>query len=273
MWSAPEASRKHLSLLCPGPGLSLSVSLDLLISTSFCFFLLFFFPSSFSFLFLSSLHPLPPSVSPWFTRFPHGPGPAGPSGKLLPQQRELDPQGPWDRGAGWGRTPGAPTMQEAAPETQTNPGVPDPRPGSARPPTLSLPGTFPRFLSGKAISALPPRVFWAPEERPLGPAPPLARSLRPHPPVWPHPCPDWPPQTSPPWHPRLPLAPAAPLWLPSAPQDMGSTLTEPRCPSPALCHPLTPHTHTPGPAITQPPTPFTSPHVFPQQYKASPHSW
>lgn len=64
MWSAPEASRKHLSLLCPGPGLSLSVSLDLLISTSFCFFFFFFFPSSFSFLFLSSLHPLPPSVSP-----------------------------------------------------------------------------------------------------------------------------------------------------------------------------------------------------------------
>lgn len=172
VWSAPEASRKHLSLLCPGPGLSLSVSLSR--SLHFYLFLFFFslilfsliilfslslLSSSFPFLGLPLVHPLPP----WT------PVPQAPRGSR--QQRELELQGPWERGAGWGRTPGAPTMQEAAPETQTNPGVPDPRPGSARPPTLSLPGTFPRFLSGKAISALPPLVFWVAEERPLGSAP------------------------------------------------------------------------------------------------------
>nr|XP_040134923.1 EH domain-containing protein 2 [Ictidomys tridecemlineatus] len=54
--------------------------------------------------------------------------------------------------------------QEAAPERRTNPGVrPAPRPSP--PCTLSLPGTFPRFLSGKAISDLPPAVsLWIPVE-------------------------------------------------------------------------------------------------------------
>lgn len=84
VWSAPEASRKHLSLLCPGPGLSLSVSLSrsLHFYLFLFFFLLFFFPSSFSFLFLSSLFifslPRSPPGSP---ASPTDPGPAGPSGK------------------------------------------------------------------------------------------------------------------------------------------------------------------------------------------------
>lgn len=237
MWSAPEASRKHLSLLCPGPGLSLSVFLDLFVSTFLFFFSYSFFPhrSLFSFSPLSSsfpslglplVHPLPPR-----TPVPQAP-------RESRQQRELELQGPWERGAGWGRTPGAPTMQEAAPETQTNPGVPDPRPGSARPPTLSLPGTFPRFLSGKAISALPPPVFWVAEERPLGSAP----------------SPHWPALAGPTHRaghtpaligPLRPAGHASPCSCsasvaPSATESTGSAVTKPRC-LPALCRPLIPH--------------------------------
>ena len=163
MWSAPEGSRIHLSLLlCPGPGLSLSVSLCLSLSLStshFYLFLsfslslivsLFFLFSSlipFSFLSLSfslSLSSLPQSP-PGSPSSPTDPGPPGPSGEQTAAGGGA--QGPWDPGAGWGRTPGAPATQEVAPETQTNPGVRDPRPG---------PPAHPRylFLAPSAASSL-----------------------------------------------------------------------------------------------------------------------
>lgn len=187
--------RIHLSLLPhPGSGPSLCLCLSVCVSPHFYLFpsghlfppipslfraLPLPFPQSLSlsprslllslplFLFLPLC--LPPCLSEallWFALVPHGP--------LAPGPRPLEDEdsggswgpGPWDREAGPGRTPGAPAGQEAAPETRTNPGVRDPRPGPARPPTLSLPGTFPRFLSGKAISALPPSLFWVPEEPP-----------------------------------------------------------------------------------------------------------
>lgn len=166
-----------LSPLCLSSSLSVSQSFSapLLVCPHFSLCLTLFLSSlsPSSCIYLSIDHPsvhlsTPLSAFPPVVRSSPAPRTSGPRSLHGGSQRRSWSPGSRGRGAGSGRTPGAPAGQEAAPETRTNPGVRvrDPSPGPSLPPTLSLPGTFPRFLSGKAISSLPPGLLGPPSSRP-----------------------------------------------------------------------------------------------------------
>lgn len=171
------------------------------------------------------------------------------------------------------RTPGAPQPgREAAPERRTNPGVPAPR---LRPPAyLSLPGTFPCFLSGKAISA---QASPALRGSPAGHAPlaPIGPPLRPRPPTGPHPCRGWPVKSighalpllhvpgaspgatwdtllkrGPPW-PALPTRPTPTLTWDSATLGPVTLPASPRAPTPRGKASLDSRTPPPAPLLPQ----------------------
>lgn len=129
-----------------------------------------------------------------------------------------------------------------------------------------------------AQPAHPPYLFLAPSpasslEKPLAPSaslllgprgatlrprslPPLARSRRPHPPAWPHPCSDWPLRSA---DGSFPFGLLIRLWLPRAAQDAGSTVSKARCLFPAPCHPHISPSDTLDAATNRLPTPFPSP--------------
>lgn len=102
---------------------------------------------------------------------PRSPGPWG------QRRQELEPRAP---GRGGSAKPDTWCPRQSG-GGSGNPDKPRSRPAPGRPPTLSLPGTFPRFLPGKAISAAHPNRPRAPPLHPIGPpsdqAPPLPIGL------------------------------------------------------------------------------------------------